>query len=379
MIEGEEKLEKALRASSALERAQKARLRWTGAVTASYALDALFLGFYALAGTIPVAVVAVHIVAAAFVCAATFALYAYGWNLRFADRNFILPQALAATAVQLVVVGLAPQIAFPFLSNLFTVFAFGALWMSLRHSLTLWAVSAAAVGATMWLVRGHAGFADANAAEIGVTWLCFAVILARCLLLGVYANDMRTRLADGRRKLAASLEQVQELVHYDELTRVFNRRTLTQRLEQERSRAERTGAALSVAMMDLDHFKAVNDTHGHAAGDEVLRKFAETVLGAMRETDVFGRYGGEEFLLILTATAPGAATPALERIRAALAAADWGALAPGLAVTVSMGVAGFRKEETIGEVLHRADTALYEAKHAGRNRIVISDPAEASP
>jgi len=373
VVEGEEKLEKAMRAARARARGKKERIVWTGAAAASYALDALFLGLFVLADTIPASVAIVYAAGAALACALTYALYATGWNLRFSEPNVILPQSLAAVGLQLAVVALAPQVAFPVLSNLFTVFAVSVIWLSLGRSLLLWAAGSVGAAAVLWMAGGRTGFAASNGAEIAITWLCFSAILGRCLLLGIYANDLRTRLSEGRRKLAASLAQVQELVHYDELTKVFNRRTLTQRLEQERSRAERTGAPLSVAIMDLDHFKAVNDTYGHAVGDEVLRTFATVVQATMRDTDVFGRYGGEEFLLILTATEPRAAAPALERIRAGLAATDWNTLGAGLSLTVSMGVAGFRKDETISQVLHRADTALYDAKHAGRNRIVTSE------
>ena len=93
----------------------------------------------------------------------------------------------------------------------------------------------------------------------------------------------------------------------------------------------------------------------------------------MRDTDIFGRYGGEEFLLILTATSPESAEGALERVRAAVAAADWAGIAPGLNVTQSIGVASFRKGENIEQLLHRADSALYQAKHAGRDRVVTSE------
>jgi diguanylate cyclase (GGDEF)-like protein len=125
--------------------------------------------------------------------------------------------------------------------------------------------------------------------------------------------------------------------------------------------------------MDLDHFKLVNDTYGHGVGDDVLRAFAATVHATMRDTDIFGRYGGEEFLLILTATALDAVAPALGRVCAGLAAHDWSAIAPGLAVTQSIGVAGFRKGENVGQLLQRADAALYEAKRTGRNRTVFSE------
>jgi diguanylate cyclase (GGDEF)-like protein len=89
----------------------------------------------------------------------------------------------------------------------------------------------------------------------------------------------------------------------------------------------------------------------------------------MRETDVFGRYGGEEFMMILTTTAPGAAEQAVERIRAAVHAHDWSAIARGLSVTVSAGVTDWRRGETTAQTVHRADGALYEAKHAGRNQV----------
>lgn len=370
---GERTLEIAERRAKAAERDRRFRLRWAAATASSYALDALFIALFVAAGTMPGRVLAVFIAGAAAICAATYALYASGWNLRFRDPNVTWPQTIAGAALHLGIVALAPQAAFPQLANLVTVFAFAFLWQSLRASVALWALCMVATGAVLWSVHERAGIAVSNAAETTVTWLCFSAVLARFLLLSVYANDLRARLAEGRRKLAASLEQIQELVHYDELTRAYNRRTLIQRLEQERSRAERTKVPFSIALMDLDHFKAINDGHGHAAGDEVLRTYAAAVQSAMRDTDIFGRYGGEEFLLILTATAPAGASAALARIGAGLAACDWQAIAPGMAVTQSVGVAGYRSGESVAQLLKRADEALYEAKAAGRDRAIIKE------
>jgi diguanylate cyclase (GGDEF)-like protein len=373
MIEGEARLEKAIKASHAKARDQKQRLLWTASTGASYFVDAVFLGLFVLAGTASATVFYFFVAGAAAVCAATYAVYATGLNLRFRDQNVIWPQTAAGVALHLTVVALAPQLAFPVLGNLFTVFAFAFIWLSVRNSILLCALSCVAAGAVLWASGARAGFAASTGTEVVLTWLCFSAILGRFLLLSVYANDMRSRLAEGRRKLAISLEQIQELVHYDELTRAFNRRTLTPRLEQERSRAERTGVPFSVALMDLDHFKLVNDTYGHGVGDEVLRTFAATVHATMRDTDIFGRYGGEEFLLILTATTPESVGPALGRVCAGVAACNWSGIAPGLAVTQSIGVAGFRKGENVGQLLQRADAALYEAKRTGRNRIVFSE------
>jgi diguanylate cyclase (GGDEF)-like protein len=279
---------------------------------------------------------------------------------------------VASFALQLGVLALAPQLAFPLLANLFTVFAFGAIWLTVRATVFAWAIGAGLAGIVLFAVAERAGMPTATLFERTLVWLFFTLTLGRFVLLSSNATAMRTRLFDSRHKLAQSLEQVQALVRFDELTRVLNRRSLIERLEEEKSRAERTGTPFSVALLDLDNFKAVNDTYGHAVGDEVLKAFAATVQESMRDADVFGRYGGEEFLLILVATEPASAGNPLERVRAAVARRDWGAIAPGLALTVSVGVAGYSNAETLAQVLHRADLALYEAKRVGRDRVVVA-------
>jgi diguanylate cyclase len=366
---GEARLETATKVA----REQRQRLQWVGFTAASYALDLLFLALYWLAGSVTLAVPLAYAAAAAVHVGGNHAAYASGWNLRFRDPSLTAPLVLAGVTVQLGLVVLAPQVAFPFIVNIFTVFAFGAIWMSLRASIAVWALTLAACGAVLWALGARTAVPAESPAEVVLTWLCFSLILGRCLLLSVYANALRAKVAEGRRRLAASLEQVQELVHYDELTRTLNRRSLIGRLEQEIGRARRSGAPFSVAMLDLDHFKAINDTYGHAVGDEVLRQFTATVSATMRETDVFGRYGGEEFLLLLLVSDPRASLAPLERIRLAVALHDWEAVVPGLALTTSIGVAGLLPEETVAQLLRRADEALYEAKAAGRNRVVIKE------
>ena len=108
-------------------------------------------------------------------------------------------------------------------------------------------------------------------------------------------------------------------------------------------------------------------------GDEVLQLFAATVQASIRTTDIFGRYGGEEFMVILTGTRPAEGVRAAERMRFALARQDWGAVAPGLALTVSVGVTGYRPGESVAQMLARADAALYDAKRGGRDRIGVKD------
>lgn len=372
MLEAEEKLEAAIRARKAGDRDQRQRLVWIGVTAASGAVDTLFLALFAVAGTISGTVALAYGAAAGAFCAGTYALTAGGWNLKARDPNLTEPMTILAIAMQLGVVLAAPQIAFPFLANLFTVFAFGMIWLSLRDSVVVWTLAIAGTGTVFYAVQGRIGVPVSSTFELTLAWLYFSLILGRCLLLSVNATGMRTRLTDSRRKLAASFEQVQQLASHDELTGTLNRRSLMAALERERSRAERSGAPFSIAMIDLDHFKRVNDTHGHAAGDEVLRGIAATVHDTMRATDVFGRYGGEEFLMILVGVAPALALEAMERIRAAVAAKNWSSIAPVLSVTLSAGIASHRKGETIEQLLHRADQALYQAKDAGRNTIIAS-------
>ena len=374
MVEAEEKLDDAMRLGRAQARDQRRRLVWMVATSASYAVDTVFLALFAAAGTIGAAVPLAYAVAAAAIGAGTYALTASGINLKLRDPNLIQPLVFLGIAMQLGVALAAPQIAFPFLANLFTVFAFAMIWLPLRESVVVWSLGAVAMGGVFYAGGARIGSPSSNAFELVLTWLYFSVVLGRSLLLSVNANEMRARLADSRRRLAESLEQVRQLASRDELTHALNRRALVSSLERERVRAERSGAPFAIGMMDLDHFKSVNDTYGHGVGDAVLRDFAGIVHATMRATDVFGRYGGEEFLIVLVGTELPAALEALERIRAAVQTHDWNALAPGLRLTVSAGVANFRKGQSIEQLLHDADQALYRAKGSGRNLVIASKP-----
>ena len=372
MQEAREKLDKEERAGGTQQRARRARLRWIGATAASYAIDILFLALFAAAGTIPGSVSLIYGVAATLVCGVAWFGFARGWNLRYRDPNLTEPMIIVAILLQLGVAMAAPQVTFPFLANLFTVFAFGMLWLTLRNAVTVWSLGVFGAGVVFYAVGDRIGAPTGSPVEIFLMWLYFSLILGRCLMVSVAANETRARLAKSRRQLGDTLEQVQRLASRDELTRTLNRRSLIAALERERNRAERSGQPFCIAMIDLDRFKGVNDTYGHAAGDAVLRAFAAQVHETMRMTDVFGRYGGEEFLLVLVGAAGAEALEAVERIRISVAAHDWRAIVPDAPVTISAGVAGFRKGETIEELLHLADQALYQAKRDGRNRSILN-------
>ncbi len=163
-----------------------------------------------------------------------------------------------------------------------------------------------------------------------------------------------------------------EMSYQDRLTGLFNRRYLEEALDREVRRAERYGLPLSLNMVDIDYFKAYNDTHGHSRGDEVLRIVAERLHSQTRSADIVTRYGGEEFALILPMTTKPRARLVGEKLRAAIAALKTESGEDSIGLTISVGVATFPEDgTTAAALLEAADAALYDAKARGRNRVEV--------
>jgi two-component system, cell cycle response regulator len=179
------------------------------------------------------------------------------------------------------------------------------------------------------------------------------------------AQVIETALADNAR--------LEQLATTDPLTELLNRRALTERLNKEMERALRYDSSVALLMIDLDHFKRVNDTHGHLVGDAVLREVAELLLREVRGSDLVGRYGGEEFLVVLPETDDEGAASFAERVREHVATHEFPAREPGLTLrmTASIGVATFpaARIESVEDLFARADAALYRAKADGRDRV----------
>jgi diguanylate cyclase (GGDEF)-like protein len=194
-------------------------------------------------------------------------------------------------------------------------------------------------------------------------------------------NHMVGRLRQGRQELDAMNERLRKqneelelLSSSDALTGLHNRRFLTQRLSEELTRSYRQKSSFTVLMADVDDFKKYNDTHGHPAGDEVLKKVASILLGAVRSVDCTARYGGEEFAVLLTETTAEEAQEVAERIRARVEAEKF----PQRKITISIGIAEFPNDGYTAEaVISSADEALYEAKRGGRNRVCRAAPRRA--
>ena len=175
---------------------------------------------------------------------------------------------------------------------------------------------------------------------------------------------------------AQLFEAQEENALTDELTGLPNRRALAQRFLQETQRARRQHHSIAFLMIDLDHFKQVNDTYGHLDGDAVLAELAQILVTGARESDVCARYGGEEFGLILHETTESGARVLAERIRAKVAAATFPG---GLKLTISVGVAATDEPALFTELIDRADQALYVAKQGGRNQVRVADMTAPAP
>lgn len=195
----------------------------------------------------------------------------------------------------------------------------------------------------------------------------------------LFDDESRTRLeavaslAAGALARALALAEVSALATTDGLTGLSNRRRLDELSARAFAEAKRYGKPLSVLVTDVDHFKKVNDTHGHAAGDDVLRHVASILKSEARDTDVVGRYGGEEFVLVLPSTDAEGARELAERIRKRIEASPAATSVGEVRVTLSLGVAGFPTHgEGLDALVHAGDEALYEAKRAGRNRVVLA-------
>ncbi|HEY0845143.1 MAG TPA: diguanylate cyclase [Noviherbaspirillum sp.] len=188
-----------------------------------------------------------------------------------------------------------------------------------------------------------------------------------------YRNQLEQLVAQRTAELEEAMRRLHELSVNDELTGVGNRRDLNGKLELERRLFERTGVPFSIAVLDLDGFKAVNDRFGHSVGDEVIKTFAGLVKREMRSTDYLARYGGDEFVIMLRGVSAGAAIAPLQRICEAVAAHDWSLLTPGMSLSTSIGVAAVHADETVDDTFSRADAALYDAKLGGKNRVVAGE------
>jgi len=192
------------------------------------------------------------------------------------------------------------------------------------------------------------------------------------------SDIQQTKIEEAEQKiqvLTSALDYINGIASEDYLTRTLNRRGMNEALEREFNRADRHGTPLCIAVMDIDHFKKLNDKLGHNGGDEALVHFAQVIKDTKRTTDVLARYGGEEFVIILPNTEQGDAVKVIKRMQHKLSKQCFTYNTEQIVIKFSSGVAQRTTNETPEEIIPRADGALYQAKNAGRNRVIAADTA----
>jgi diguanylate cyclase len=305
-------------------------------------------------------------------------------NLRFADPSMTLAQICLSIMPGLYVMYHAQQSRGVFLLLCVSAAMYGLFQFRTRDFVIMTSVVVGAYSALIALVYTNRPDEIELQVEILQLFALFATFL-QFSGLGSYIASLRHKVKEKNKELAArnaeleqALGRIEELAMRDELTGVFNRRYLMETIRNEKARCDRSGSVFAICILDVDHFKKVNDTFGHLAGDQILQAIAKTASGALRQTDYFGRYGGEEFALVLTGTLVEGAMITAERVRSRIEALSFPSIGGDLKVTVSIGIADSRFSEDTSQTFKRADEALYRAKQSGRNRSVIAAPAVAA-
>jgi diguanylate cyclase len=352
-----------------LKRRVGQRRHMLGVQLVSYALLTSVLLVYCYAGTIPLIIPSAYFLSGIGLVSVFILLSEAHFNDRFEDHYLTIFQVAGHVALQLGFLLAAPQIGFVFLSVVFLIFGFGALRMTSRQAITSWTLTMIGLAPIFLFSSTPIGLPITSQTERLAAMLSFVLTIGQCAFVGLYGSTMRKMLYDRSFELKAAYKRIEELAELDELTGASNRRSIMRMLEEEIARCRRNGSPCSIALIDLDWFKRINDAYGHPTGDEVLRTFSITMFANIRSVDRFGRYGGEEFLLVLPDMDTERAARALDRLRTIIADLDWSAFSPGMKVTISAGVATLYPSETSDTFLARADSALYAAKAQGRNRI----------
>ena len=355
--------------SDVLQRRVGQRRQMLAVHTVSYTLLALVLSVYCYAGTIPIAIPLAYFLSGTAVIAIFVVLSESHVNDRYDDHYLTIYQIGSHVALQLGFLLAAPEIGYAFLSVLFLIFGFGALRMTSRQATVAWSLTTAGLVPIFMLTSAPIGMPVTTPVERLAAMLCFVLTIGQCAFVGLYGSSLRKMLYNRSSELKKAYNRIEELAELDELTGSFNRRCIMRMLDDAIARARRVKTPCSIALIDLDWFKRINDAYGHPTGDEVLRTFAITVFANIRSIDRFGRYGGEEFLLVLPDTPDDSAIRILDRLRTIVAELDWSAFSPGMQVTISAGIATLKPDETPDTLLARADSALYAAKARGRNRV----------
>lgn len=357
---------------SMLARRLRRRRQTMALAAASHAMNIALLAIFVAAGSVSLTLVVAYAICAGVKVATFVAISESGMSDRWKDHFLAGPYTAVTCAMMLCFIYAAPAGAVVFLCAFFliaNVVAFRA--EPLRGGIACVIMSGSVIALYLLADLPLLAPSDNMIERLG-TLATFAATLARIMFINIFASRVRDDLYRRSAALETAYKRIEELAEVDDLTGALNRRSIMKLLDDEIARCRQTGTACSIALIDLDHFKQINDRFGHLTGDEVLRTFAISIFANIRGIDKFGRFGGEEFLMLLPETSHDSATRMLDRLRVIVETLDWTAFSEGLTVTISAGVATLRPSETSESLLARTDIALYAAKERGRNRIAAA-------
>jgi diguanylate cyclase len=344
--------------------ARPARAPQIAPISVVSVLYAFSLYLFYQQGFVSAATLVFGISAAACLVAIFFAAFRSAFHTRFADSGLTMPQIAAALMLMLSVAYLEPATQIALVPFILIAFSFGILRLPTRSLVAMAAGCLLSYLAIIFL-RGHQeDYGMAFRTDL-MQWFVLMLTLPATIALGKQIQNLRQLLSATRYQL----EHYEEKSVRDDLTGLYNRRQLKTELEQARLQANAEDIPFCMCLIDVDRFKQINDNNGHLVGDAILKEFAKVASNTIRDSDILGRFGGDEFLLILKNTDLKGAVMHAERLRVYAHFLDFQKILPQKHISLSIGVAQYRRGEKINDLMSRADSALYQAKQLGRNRV----------
>jgi len=290
-----------------------------------------------------------------------------GLNLKMADPSLTFIQMSVSILTMMYAMYFANEARGVLLLSYILVFLFGIFRLDTRSFIYLSLFTLLTYGIDIALLHLYRP-QSVNLNMEYLQWGVLALVLVAFSIIGGYISSLRHNLSISKSQQTIYIEIIHEMAIRDELTGLYNRRHVMELLDYEKNRSSR-GGIFCIAMLDIDHFKNVNDNHGHQAGDAVLREVATVMKNTLRNAEFCGRYGGEEFLIVLTQTDIKGAIICAERVRTKIENARLPYIGADFNVTVSIGLSEYQIREDVETIISRADEALYRAKKCGRNRV----------
>jgi diguanylate cyclase (GGDEF)-like protein len=300
-----------------------------------------------------------------------FILLKTGVNQRFQDPDLIMSIVFWAVSSIMYTVALTTELRALLLMFNLLALVFSAFYLSKKQYVIIIAYSIFLyVCVIVYLANTYPKFIDLK--EESAVFVSYVFLSSALAFICYKMNDLRKRLNRKNKKLAIAIKHSANLSVTDDLTKIKNRRYIFDILRHQVLMAKRGQYFFAVCMLDVDHFKKINDIYGHLAGDEVLKAFCNNISLVLREIDYFARIGGEEFLFVLPLVDETQAKQMAERIRMQVEKSNFDKIAIGLKITASLGVVAYQSPEKIETTLARVDEALYSAKRSGRNQVATN-------